>query len=219
MNSKIFAVLFLHAAVCLTFSEAIFFGTGAGITTVALNGATTIPLVSATAGTLATPLAVLGVLKLGAAALLALTLLGGQEEEEYAPSGYGKFRRRHRRDAAEAQAIATNPDAVFGLAALVDTYGCGKQLICELEAASAVRELEEDEKLMTIFFKYVSIFLLHKMFKSITFLYSRLLGRATSSTPRPPRASTTSPPSSALPPRTSCFAGPATPPAPTPPPR
>ena len=154
MNSKIFAVLFLHAAVCLTFSEAIFFGTGAGITTVALNGATTIPLVSATAGTLATPLAVLGVLKLGAAALYALGYLGGgDDEEEYyeqPSSGYGyRTKRRHIRSATEA-AAAPDKEALFALISAMDTYGCGKQLICELEAKA---NLAQDEALMVRLFR------------------------------------------------------------------
>ena len=153
MNAKIFAVLFVHAAVCLTFSEAIFFGTGAGITTVALNGATTIPLVSATAGTLATPLAVLGVLKLGAAALYALGYLGGgDDEEEYyepASSGYGyRTKRRHRR--AADVAAAPDKEALFALISAMDTYGCGKQLICELEAKTS---LAQDEALMVRLFR------------------------------------------------------------------
>ena len=50
---------------------------------ITLNGALTIPLLAATAGSLATPLAVLGVLKLGAAALFLLGGLGKGEEEEY----------------------------------------------------------------------------------------------------------------------------------------
>ena len=69
MNSKQFLVLFFNLALLMGVH-----GIGA-FSAVALNGALTIPLLSATAGTLATPLAVLGVLKLGAAALYALGYL------------------------------------------------------------------------------------------------------------------------------------------------
>ena len=108
-------------------------GTLGTLSTVALNGALTIPLLTATAGTLAAPLAVLGVLKLGAAALFALGYLGDDDGEYAEESGYGRiFRRRHRRDVEEIE--APNEESLFALIASMDSYGCGKQLICELEA-------------------------------------------------------------------------------------
>ena len=82
MNTKQFMILFLNVAL-LGMANAIFFGTGAataGTSLINLNGALTLPLASATAGTLATPLAVLGALKLGAVALLALGLLGNDDD-------------------------------------------------------------------------------------------------------------------------------------------
>ena len=100
MNTMQFVALFFNLAVLLSFSSAL--GT---FETVTLNGALTVPLLSAAAGSLATPLAVLGVIKLGAAALLALALLGPKEEESYGyeeqSSGYGRYRRRHTRALVE----------------------------------------------------------------------------------------------------------------------
>ena len=73
MNTKAFLALFFNAAVLAGVNG---FGS---FTTVAYNGALTIPLLSATAGTFGTAIAVLGVLKLGAAALLLASTLGGGE--------------------------------------------------------------------------------------------------------------------------------------------
>lgn len=148
MNTLQFAFLFFNVALLLGLSSAL-----GSFETVTLNGALTVPLLSASgAGSLATPLAVLGVLKLGAAALLALTLLKPAEEEEYyEPSGYGHYR-RHRRDAAAVSGVETSPDAIFALISAMDTYGCGKQLICELEARD-YESLANDEKLMITFFR------------------------------------------------------------------
>eukprot|EP00095_Tigriopus_kingsejongensis_P009461 maker-scaffold197_size267318-snap-gene-1.35 protein:Tk09461 transcript:maker-scaffold197_size267318-snap-gene-1.35-mRNA-1 annotation:"hypothetical protein" len=128
-------------------------GLGAG-GILANNGILTIPLLAATAGTLATPLAVLGLIKLGAAALIAggfvaLGSLRGRnndDEEVYHESSSGYHRRRRSADIA-----APNPDALFALISSMDTHGCGKQLVCELEAKDA-RQLQGDESLILSLF-------------------------------------------------------------------
>ena len=84
MNSKAFLALFFNACLMVGVNG---FGS---LTTVAYNGALTVPLLSATAGTFGTAIAVLGVLKLGAAALLLASSLGEEEDEGY---GYQKRRR------------------------------------------------------------------------------------------------------------------------------
>merc|ERR1712209_320021 len=86
MNSKAFLALFFNAV-----SWAAVHGIGS-FTTVAYQGALTIPLLAATSGTFGTAIAVLGVLKLGAAALLLASSLGGEEEEGY---GYKRRFARH----------------------------------------------------------------------------------------------------------------------------
>ena len=113
-------------------------------TTVAYQGALTIPLLSATAGTFGTAIAVLGVLKLGAAALLLAGGLGGEEEE----AGYG-YKRRYARH-AEIAPVSTDKDALFALIRSMDTLVCGKALICELEAQE---EIQEDEALILTLFR------------------------------------------------------------------
>ena len=152
MNTKQFIVFFFGLAL-LASCEAIFFGTGAagaGAGLVVNNGFLTIPLASAAAGTLATPLAVLGVIKLAAAAAIGLGLLGGnlkgEEDDGYhtVQSGYGY---RHKRSAVES-----DPEAVFAIISAMDTHGCGKQLICELEAKHPAT-LEDDERLMISLFR------------------------------------------------------------------
>ena len=87
-------------------------------------------------------------MKLGAAALLALGLLGGGEEEEYyEPQGYSSHGHRAKRNAP----ISTTVDAVFELAQSVDAYGCGKKLVCEIQAKNPA-ELQDDERLLVSLF-------------------------------------------------------------------
>lgn len=143
MNTKTFIALFFNAAILAGVQG---FGS---LTTIAYNGALTIPLLSATAGTFGTALAVLGVLKLGAAALLLARSLGGEEEGYETSSGYG-YRRRYARSAVEG--TSHNPDALFSLVSSMDLYGCGKSLVCELEAKSSSEELLDDEALILSLF-------------------------------------------------------------------
>jgi hypothetical protein len=136
MNSKAFLALFFNAV-----SWAAVHGIGS-FTTVAYQGALTIPLLAATSGTFGTAIAVLGVLKLGAAALLLASSLGGEEEEGY---GYKRRFARH----AEIAPVSTDKDALFALIRSMDTLECGKALICELEAQE---EIQEDEALILTLF-------------------------------------------------------------------
>jgi len=137
MNSKAFLALFFLGL--LAFVQG--FGT---LTTVAYNGALTIPLLSATAGTFGTAIALIGVLKLGAAALLLASAA-----EEPAAEGYEGYRRRHTRAAVDA--VSNDKDALFGLIKSMDQLECGKSLICELEAKSE-EELISDEILILSLF-------------------------------------------------------------------
>lgn len=155
MNPKQFIVLFFSAAV-LVCVDATF-----GFEPVISGLAVQLPILTAASGTLALPLAVLGVLKLAAAASLAgisLTsiLKGGAAEEDdgyhlvddsYAPvsSGYGYRQKRH------AVHRSPNPDIVFSLIKSMDLYSCGKSLVCELEAKNPAH-LYEDEQLMLSLF-------------------------------------------------------------------
>jgi len=144
MNSKAFMTLFFTV---------VFIGLAHGLgalTTVVSGGAVTVPLLVAGAGFgpagLSTMLAVLGVLKLGAAALLlGSTALGGGEE---AASGYG-YRSRHRytRSAEDAE---EKKDGLFMLIRSMDKLECGKNLVCELEAKSG--DVEQDEALILTLF-------------------------------------------------------------------
>merc|ERR1711863_178014 len=111
MNSKAFLALFFNAAILAGVN-----GLGS-FTTVAYNGALSIPLLAATSGTFGTAIAVLGVLKLGAAALLLASTLNEEEE-----AGYGYKRRRHQR---AAEGISSSPDALFALVRSMDMYECG----------------------------------------------------------------------------------------------
>jgi len=138
MKSKAFLVLFFAACLMVSVN-----GIGT-VTTVAYNGALTIPLLAATGGTFGTAIAVLGALKLGAAALLLATSLRGEEE-----SGYGYQKRRYTRSAVNA--VSGDKDALFALIRSMDTLECGKSLICELEAKSEA-DLEDDEILILSLF-------------------------------------------------------------------
>jgi hypothetical protein len=142
MNTKAFVALFFNAAF---FACVQGFGS---LTTVVYNGALTIPLLAATTGTFGTALAVLGVLKLGAAALLLAASLRGNNEE----AGYNGYRkRRYQRSADGSEAVTSNPDALFNLISSMDLYSCGKSLVCELEAKN-IEELMEDEVLILSLF-------------------------------------------------------------------
>lgn len=144
MNTKQFLSLFLSATLFLLADG---FGS---ISTVAYNGALTIPLLSGSVGTFALPLAVLGVIKLGAAALLAGTFAAAGSDS----IGFGQrsFRGRQKRSAVEeaAAAAVSDKEALFQLIASMDTYGCGKLLVCELEAKREA--LAADEALILTLF-------------------------------------------------------------------
>jgi hypothetical protein len=130
MNSKAFMVLFFAVAIIGAVHG---FGT---LTTVAYEGALTIPLLAASAGSgLGTAIAVLGVLKLGAAALLLA-------------SSAGEARSRQSRS---AENVEEKKDGLFALIRSMDTLECGKGLICELET-KAEDELEADEALILSLF-------------------------------------------------------------------
>ena len=104
-----------------------------------------------TAASFSGPLAVLGLLKIGAAAFMALNYFRAQNEREQYGYGYGydqPHHYRHKRSIVEEAAAETNPEAFFSLVNSMDAYGCGKQLVCELEAKSAYTTLERDEALM-----------------------------------------------------------------------
>jgi len=141
MNTKAFLALFFNACLFLGVNG---FGS---LTTVAYEGALTIPLLAASSGTFGTAIAVLGVLKLGAAALLLASTLGGGEEEE---TGYGYKKRRFQRHAPEV-AVTSDKDALFALIRSMDTLECGKALVCELEAQNE-GELSQDEALILTLF-------------------------------------------------------------------
>lgn len=157
MNTKQFLTLFFGIAL-IGMANAIWFGTtgtaAAGTAgTVLLNGALTVPLAAGTVGTFALPLAVLGALKLGAVALLALGYLGNNNNDDgYSESGYGYSGYEGHRHRRSAGLHAPNEDAVFALVSSMDSYGCGKQLICELEAKNE-KELAEDEAILLRLFR------------------------------------------------------------------
>ena len=52
----------------------------------------------------------------------------------------------------EEAAEQTDPEAFFSLVNSMDAYGCGKQLVCELEAKSNYAPLDKDEALMVWLF-------------------------------------------------------------------
>lgn len=112
------------------------FGT---LTTVAYEGALTIPLLAASAGTgLGTAIAVLGILKLGAAALLLLSSQVARSQ-------------RSQRSQRSAEDIEEKKDGLFALIRSMDTLECGKNLVCELETKGE-EALEQDEALILSLF-------------------------------------------------------------------
>jgi len=140
MNSKAFMTLFFTVALV-----GLVHGIGS-LTTVVSGGAVTVPLLSSLTGLgpggLATALAVLGVLKLGAAAILGGVIAAGGEP---AASGYEK---RYTRSAEDIEA---KKDGLFGLIRAMDQLECGKNLVCELEAKSS-DDMEQDEALILTLF-------------------------------------------------------------------
>ena len=133
MNSMAFMVFFFAVAL---FGMVQSFGT---LTTVAYEGALTIPLLAASAGTgLGTAIAVLGVLKLGAAALLLLSSEGARSSS------------RSQRSAGDE--IEEKKDGLFALIRSMDTLECGKNLVCELETKGE-EALEQDEALILSLFR------------------------------------------------------------------
>jgi len=153
MNSKQFLVLFSSVAI-LNIADCT-------LDPVVVQGlAVHLPLISATAGTLSLPLAVLGVLKLAAALKLSgitlATLKGGNPEPEpYGePSGYGRQYARsrpHRFARYRNKRSADESEAVFSLVSTMDMYSCGKALVCALEAKD-IQSLSQDEQLIMALF-------------------------------------------------------------------
>jgi hypothetical protein len=158
MNTRQFLALFASVAVLkivdCTFDAAVVSGL-----------AVHIPLASATAGTLGFPLAVLGVLKLAAAAELAQYYALSQgalepEAEEYeAAPAYGLYSRaspiqqyrRHYAKVHRNKRSAESSEAVFALVSSMDMYSCGKALVCGLEAKDP-QTLSQDEQLIMALF-------------------------------------------------------------------
>lgn len=134
MNSKQFITAFMAMT-----TIASVYGLGE-LTTVMMNGALTVPLISATAGSMGAALAVIGALKLGAVAVILASQIAANNLSES---------RRSKRAAAAAS--ATSPDTLFNLISSMDTYNCGKQLVCELEAQNP-RNLSADEILILSLF-------------------------------------------------------------------
>jgi len=127
----------------------------------------TLPLVAATSGTFGTVIAVIGAIKLGAAAiLLKLAVARGYQnsaldagssyavpEASYgAPSsGYGAPKlKRGKRDISYG-VDSTTVDGLFSLVSSMDMQQCGKALICELEAKSKERLLEDERLILSLF--------------------------------------------------------------------
>jgi len=134
MNSMAFMVFFFAVAL---FGMVQSFGT---LTTVAFDGALTIPLLAASAGTgLGTAIAVLCVLKLGAAALLLLS------------SEAAKRARSSARSQRSVDEVEEKKDGLFALIRSMDTLECGKNLVCELETKGE-EDLEQDEALILSLF-------------------------------------------------------------------
>jgi len=128
----------------------------------------TLPLVAATSGTFGTVVAVIGAIKLGAAAiLLKLAVARGYQnsaldaggsyaapEASYgAPpaSGYGAPKlKRGKRDVSSG-VDGTTVDGLFSLVSSMDMQQCGKALICELEAKNRDLLLEDESLILSLF--------------------------------------------------------------------
>ena len=135
----------------------------------------TLPLVAATSGTFGTVIAVIGAIKLGAAAiLLKLAVARGYQNsalDSGAGGGYAAPEASYGAPAAEYGAPAsgygapklgrgkrqanvpeTTPEGLFALVSSMDMYSCGKSLVCELEAKNP-QYLDEDERLILTLFR------------------------------------------------------------------
>ena len=151
MNTKQFLALFFAVAVLNVVD--------ATVSAVVSGLAVHIPLASATAGTLGFPLAVVGVLKLLAAAKLyeQYAALKQAAEPEYAEPAYGRFARMGRNAYQtyvrniRSKRSAENPEAAFLLVSSMDMYSCGKALVCGLQAKDA-QTLNQDEQLILALF-------------------------------------------------------------------
>jgi len=155
MNSKQFLVLFASVAIMKIVD--------CTLDPIVVNGlAVNLPLISATAGTLSLPLAVLGILKLAAALKLSgvtlATLKGGNSETYEEPSsGYGRYRARSLRPghqgprAGRGKRSAEETEAIFSLVSSMDMYSCGKALVCALEAKDS-QSLGQDEQIIMALF-------------------------------------------------------------------
>ena len=129
-------------------------------TPVVTGTAVSLPLLTGTAGSFTLPLAVLGVLKLAAAASLAGVGIGSAflgPVKDLVPevpglpvsssSAYGSSSSYYHR---QRRSIDVGSDeAVFGLVSSLDMYSCGKALVCSLASKPA---LEEDEALIMSLF-------------------------------------------------------------------
>ena len=155
MNSKQFLVLFASVAI-LNIADCT-------LDPVVVQGlAVHLPLISASAGALSLPLAVLGVLKLAAAlklsgvslASLKGSITGGQQGYAEPSSGYGRQYARsrpHRFPRYRNKRSADESEAVFSLVSSMDMYSCGKALVCALEAKD-IQSLSQDEQIIMALF-------------------------------------------------------------------
>ena len=150
MNTKQFLALFIAVAI-LNVADGTFEAVVSGL-------AVHVPLASATAGTLSFPLAVVGVLKLVAAANLYARYAGLKEAEPvYGEPAYARFARMGRQAYQSyarnirSKRSAENPEAAFLLVSSMDMYSCGKALVCGLQAKDA-QTLDQDEQLILALF-------------------------------------------------------------------
>lgn len=152
MNSKQFLVLFASVAI-LNIADCT-------LDPVVVQGlAVHLPLLSASAGALSLPLAVLGVLKLAAALKLSGVSLaslkpGGGQSGYAEPSGYGRTYARYARNMQARyrnKRSADESDAVFALVSSMDMYSCGKALVCALETKD-IQSLSQDEQIIMALF-------------------------------------------------------------------
>lgn len=143
MNRKQFLALFASVAI-LNIADCTFDG---ALVTSGL--AVYAPLLSATAGTLSLPLAVLGVLKLAAA----LKLAGGLNLSDLPAMPalpYGRhYARSYPYRSYRNKRAAESNEAIFSLVSSMDMYSCGKALVCALEAKAA---LSQDEQIIMALF-------------------------------------------------------------------
>jgi hypothetical protein len=126
--------------------------------------AVNVPLLTGTAGSFTLPLAVIGVIKLAAAASISgvdvfgpIFQLAGLGKgllpalpEVPSPLGYNKrqgYQQRQRRSAANE----IDGEAVFGLVSSLDMYSCGKALVCSLRAKDQAQLADDEALIMSLF--------------------------------------------------------------------